>query len=186
MSPVQKIFTPDFNGGSMRTDRYLFVLLVLAAMMLVPALAAAQDAPIILSGAQLTRVVPPGFYYVGQSAPTQLRNSTAVRFGPNRYVVAGLVDTSGYSADVRASYEGFLITDSTITIQDTELSAGAYGFGFTNDGKLNVFDVGGHQVLTVTAMKDPSLRRPRPLMMQKGADGVHLYSGRSYVTIAAK
>ncbi|HEX8180527.1 MAG TPA: hypothetical protein VF525_13350 [Pyrinomonadaceae bacterium] len=171
----------------MRTDRYrlLFVCACLAlALAAVPA--SAQEGAVILSGAQLARVVPPGFYYSGQSAPTQMRNTAAVRFGTNRHVIAGLVDTSGYSADVRASYEGFLITDSPINVQDNELGAGAYGFGFTDDGKLNIFDVGGHQVLTVVAGRDTSLRRPRPLMMQKAANGVRLYAGRSFVLVAAK
>jgi hypothetical protein len=30
------------------------------------------------------------------------------------------------------------------------------------------------------------LRRPRPLMMVKADDGLRLYSGRNYVSIAAK
>jgi hypothetical protein len=171
----------------MRMNRYrLLVICACLLLTLAPTRASAQDAAVILSGAQLTRVVPPGFYYSGQSAPTQMRNSAAVRFGANRYVIAGLVDTSGYSADVRASYEGFLITDSTITVQDSELNAGAYGFGFTDDGKLNIFDVGGHRLFTLVAGKDARLRRPRPLMMQKAADGVRLYAGRSFVLIATK
>ena len=64
----------------------------------------AQTGAVVLAGAPLARVVPPGFYYEGQSAPTQARNSAAARFGKDRYVFAGLVDTSGYSADVRASF----------------------------------------------------------------------------------
>jgi hypothetical protein len=150
------------------------------------AVAAQADAPVILAGAQLARVVPPGFYYAGQSAPTQMRNAAAARFGANRYVVAGLVDTSGYSADVRAAYEGFLITDSPVRVQDSELSVGAYGFGFTDDGKLNIYDLGGHTVLTVATERDTHLRRPRPLSMQKAAADVRLYSGRNYVVIAVK
>src|ERR1700704_6237894 len=100
----------------------------------VPLLAKAQDRAVILAGAELSRVVPPGFYFQGLSAPTQMRNSAAARFGKSRYVIAGLVDTSGYAADVRAKYEGFLITDSPITIGSSKLDTGAYGFGFTNDG----------------------------------------------------
>src|SRR5216684_771055 len=99
------------------------------------ALATAQDAVTVLAGAELTRVVPPGFYFQGLSAPTQMRNSAAARFGTKRFVVAGLVDTSGYAADVRAKYEGFLITDSPLAINGSALVAGAYGFGFTNDDK---------------------------------------------------
>jgi hypothetical protein len=160
----------------------LFLFCVLCVLPL--ASVSAQDAPVVLTGAQLTRVVPPGFYYSGQSAPTQMRNSAAARFGANRYVVAGLVDTSGYSADVRASYEGFLITDAPIRIQSGELATGAYGFGFTDDGRLNVYDVGGRNVLTVTTERDRNLRRPRPLLMRAGPDGLRLYSGRNYVRIA--
>ena len=147
---------------------------------------AAQANAIILGGAQLARVVPPGFYFEGQSAPTQMRNSAAARFDAKRYVIAGMVDTSGYSSDIRAKYEGFFITDSPVTVAGTQLGVGAYGFGFTDDGKFNLFDVGGNQILSVNTTSDRGIRRPRPLMMTRAADGVRLYSGRSYVTIAAR
>jgi hypothetical protein len=146
----------------------------------------AQDAATVLTGAELTRVVPPGFYFQGLSAPTQMRNSGATRFGTNRYVIAGMVDTSGYAADVRAKYEGFLITDSPITLNGTELGTGAYGFGFSDDGKLNILDLGGNQVLSVSTTKDNALKRPRPLMILKAADGIRFYSGKYYATIAVK
>src|SRR5688572_6014780 len=78
--------------------------------------AAAQDRVVILTGVELSRVVPPGFYFQGLSAPTQIRNAAAARSGTNRYVIAGLIDTAGYAAEVRAKYEGFFITDSAISI----------------------------------------------------------------------
>src|SRR6201993_3685432 len=109
-----------------------------------------QGAVTILTGPDLTRVVPPGFYFQGLSAPTQMRNSAAARFGAKRYVVAGLVDTSGYAADVRAKYEGFLITDSPITINGRELGTGAYGFGFSNDGKMQILDLAGNPILSTS------------------------------------
>ena len=151
-----------------------------------PALAIAQ-APDVLTAAELTRVVPPGFYFQGLSAPTQMRNSAAARFGPNRYVIAGLVDTSGYAADIRAKYEGFLITDTTIAINGTELGVGAYGFGFSNDGKLNIFDLAGKEIFSVATTRDSQIKRPRPLMMTKsGSANIRLYSGRDYAEIALK
>ncbi|MGH9970346.1 MAG: hypothetical protein ACREBG_21495 [Pyrinomonadaceae bacterium] len=152
----------------------------------VPLLVAAQDQIVILEGSSLSRVIPPGFYFEGLSAPTQMRNAAAARFGSKRYVIAGLVDTSGYSADVRAKYEGFLITDSPITINGSELGIGAYGFGFSNDGKLNIFDLAGNEILSVATAKDNALRRPRPLMMTQSAEVVRLYSGKDYAVIAAK
>lgn len=166
-----------------------FLLTGLAALVIscsLPLLVAAQGPATILAGADLTRVVPPGFYFQGLTAPTQMRNSAAARFGTNRYVIAGLVDTSGYAADVRAKYEGFLITDSSITINGSKLGVGAYGFGFSNDGKLNVLDLAGNEILSVSTTKDKQLKRPRPLMMIKSGNGIRLYSGKDYAVIAAK
>jgi len=97
---------------------------LIAALLLVVGSAVAQERAAILTGAELTRVVPTSFYFQGLSAPTQMRNSAAARFGKNRYVIVGLVDTSGYSADVRAKYVGFLITDSPITINGESLAPG--------------------------------------------------------------
>jgi hypothetical protein len=151
-----------------------------------PLVVAAQDSVTILTGASLSRVVPPGFYFQGLSAPTQIRNAAAARFGNNRYVIAGLIDTAGYAADVRAKYEGFFITDSAIAINGSELASGAYGFGFSDDGKLNILDLAGNQVLSVSTTKDSSLKRPRPLTMIKSGNDVRLYSGKDYAEIAAR
>lgn len=159
-------------------------VLVIAGLM--PLLANGQDRPVILAGAELSRVVPPGFYFQGLSAPTQMRNSAAARWGTSRYVIAGLVDTSGYAADVRAKYEGFLITDSAITIGGSRLGTGAYGFGFGNDGKLNILDLAGNEILSVSTTKDNGMRRPRPLMMTRSGNSIRLYSGRDYAVIAFK
>lgn len=159
---------------------------LIAALLLVAGSAVAQERAAILTGAELTRVVPTSFYFQGLSAPTQMRNSAAARFGKDRYVISGLVDTSGYSADVRAKYVGFLITDSPITLNGTSLAPGAYGFGFATEGKMNVMDLSGKELLSVPVTNDKALRRPRPLMMAADPGGVRLYGGKDYVVIAAQ
>jgi len=156
------------------------------ALLLIAGSAVAQERATILTGPELTRVVPTGFYFQGLSAPTQMRNSAAARFGKDRYVITGLVDTSGYSADVRAKYVGFLITDSTITLNGQSLPAGAYGFGFGTEGKMTVMDLSGKDLISVSITNDKELRRPRPLMMAADASGVRLYNGKDYVVIAAQ
>src|SRR5437870_2332641 len=161
-------------------------LAVLFVVCSVPLSVAAQDSVIVLAGAELSRVVPPGFYVQGLSAPTQMRNAAAARFGDKRYVIAGLVDTSGYAADVRAKYEGFFITDSRIKINGSDLNIGAYGFGFSDDGKMRILDLAGNQVMSVSTAKDTQLKRPRPLMMATSANGLRFYSGKNYVTIVAR
>lgn len=163
-----------------------YSIAVLFVVCSLPLMGSAQDSVTILSGPELTKVVPPGFYFQAQTAPTQMRNAAAARFGSKRYVIAGLVDTSGYAADVRAKYEGFFITDSPITINGSDLGVGAYGFGFSNDGKLNILDLAGKEILSVSTAKDTDLKRPRPLVMTMSAGVVRIYRGKDYAAIAFK
>ena len=65
------------------------------------------------------------------------------------------------------------------------LSTGAYGFGFTNDGKMNVMDIAGTDVLSVSSTNDKVLRRPRPLMMTASEEGIRFYRGKDYIVISA-
>lgn len=155
-------------------------------LLLLPAAALAQAWPRVLEGADVERVVPQGFYFEGQSGATQMRNAAAAQLGPRRFVLAALVDTSGYSSDVREKYQGFIVTDSPVTVGGARLPTGAYGFGFTSDGWLHVMDVGGRRVLSARARTDDRLQRPRPLMMADARNGVRLYAGRSFVLISSR
>ena len=171
------------------TSRTRYAIAGISFMSLVCSVAltsSAQRRPYRMTDQQIARVVPPGFYFQGQSAPTQMRNASAMRLGEDRYVIAGLVDTSGYAAEVRAKYEGFLIADLPITINGEELGIGAYGFGFSNDGKLNIMNIAGDQILSVATTKDNELKRPRPLMMTEAGGGIRFYSGKQYAVIGAK
>ena len=158
----------------------------IAIVCVLPLSGTAQRRPYRMTDQQVKVLVPPGFYFQGQSAPTQMRNATAMRFGEDRYVIAGLVDTSGYAADVRAKYEGFLIVDLPITINGQDLGIGAYGFGFSNEGKLTIMNIAGDQIFSVTTTKDNALRRPRPLMMLESGNEIRFYSGKDFAVIAAK
>lgn len=140
----------------------------------------------ILSDPALSKIVPSSFYFAGQSAPTQMRNAAAAQIGRDRFVIAGLVDTSGYSTEISGKYEGFLITDSAIKVGGKLLGTGAYGFGFSKDGKLNIFDLSSKRILSASAKFDDGVRRPRPLEMVLADNGVKLYKGKSYVLISPR
>jgi hypothetical protein len=162
----------------------LLLWLVASAAAVVSAGVAAS--PTVLEGAALAHVVPPGFYFEGQSAPTQTRNAAAVQWGDGkdaRLVIVGMVDTSGYSSEVRAKYQGFFITDSPVTVGGKELGTGAYGFGFTDDGHLNILDIGGRQILSAPATRDTKIQRPRPILITADSGEVRFYSGRDYAVI---
>src|SRR5712675_727185 len=117
------------------TARFRSITLVTVLLLSSLSAVIGQEPVTILSETEAARVVPSGFYFQGQSGLTQRRNSTAARFGAKRYVIAGLVDTAGYSSEVRGKYEGFIITDSAISVEGTAVGIGAYGFGFSTDGK---------------------------------------------------
>lgn len=157
----------------------------LIALSFLPAVSFAQGKPEVLIGDELKRIVPTSFYFAGQSAETQIRNSAAAKIGENRFVIAGLVDTSGYSTEIQGIYEGFFITDSPVKIGGKTLNTGAYGFGFAKD-KINIFDLSSKQIFSAATIADAELKRPRPLMMSAEDKGIRLYKGKTYVLIAAK
>lgn len=145
-----------------------------------------QNAPEVLNQTASARIVPTSFYFAGQSAPTQVRNSAVARIGRDRFIVAGLVDTSGYSTEISGKYEGFFITDSPVSIGGKQLATGAYGFGFSAAGKLRIFDLSSKEILSVETKTDSEMKRPRPLMMSVGSDGVRFYKGKNFAVISAK
>ena len=132
------------------------------------------------------KIVPTSFYFAGQSAPTQMRNSAVAQIGKDRLVITGFVDTSGYSTEISGKYEGFFITDSPVMLGGKALSTGAYGFGFSSDGKLHIFDLSSKEIMSVETMNDKEMKRPRPLMMSVAADGVRFYKGKNYALVAAQ
>jgi len=137
----------------------------------------------VLKPADMQKLLPASVFYRGQSATTQLRNSGGVKFADGFYVLATMVDTSGYSSDVQAKYQAYFIAEVPIKLGGQSLGAGVYGIGFVGD-KLIVTDVGAHDVLTVASQEDAGMKRPMPMqVMADPAGGFRLYSLRHYVVI---
>jgi hypothetical protein len=154
------------------------------AVMAVPGSAMAQGGETVLKPAEVQKLLPASVYYKGQSAPAQLRNSGGVKFADGSYMLATLVDNSGYASDVAAKYQAYFVTEGAIKVGGQDLPAGVYGVGFIVGDKLVITDVGGHDVLNVGSSNDQALKRPMPL--QVAADpggGFRLYAGRRYVVI---
>jgi hypothetical protein len=155
---------------------------MMAALGMSGSMAAQAGADTVLKAVELQKLFPPSVYYLGQTAPVQLRNTGGVKLADGHYVLAGLVDTSGYSTGVAAKYQGYLIAEVPITIGGQHLPAGAYGFGFLSGDKFLVTDLGGADVLTASSTNDAKLARPRPLTVSADPDGgFRLYAGRKYV-----
>jgi len=152
-----------------------------AALSIAPVRAAAQG-DTVLKPADTQKLLADKVYYKGQSAPTQLRNSGGVKFADGSYLLATLVDNSGYSSDVQAKYQAYFITEVPLKIGGQDLSAGIYGIGFVADNKFIVTDVGAHDLLTISSSTDDAMKRPTPLQVTTDpAGGYRLYCGRRYV-----
>lgn len=157
--------------------------MVAMALMAGPGRAVAQGGGTVLKPADVQKLLPASVYYKGQSAPTQLRNSGGVKFADGSYVLATLVDNSGYASDVAAKYQAYFVAESPIKVGGENLPAGVYGVGFIGGDKMVVTDVGGHDVLTTSSKTDAELKRPMPMQVTTDAGGgFRLYSGRRFVT----
>jgi hypothetical protein len=144
----------------------------------------AQQARIGVLGADdLKKALPKDYFFRGQSAPVQLRNSAGIRSQADKLVLAALVDNSGYAADLQAKYQGLLITEVKLDIEGSSLSPGEYGFGFTKDGKFVVMDVGASDLLSASVKIDNSLQRPVPLKIVENGGAYRLYAGKKWVEI---
>ncbi|MDE3201448.1 MAG: hypothetical protein KGN79_11070 [Acidobacteriota bacterium] len=154
---------------------------IAAAVVLSPLGVLAQNAT-ILKPADTQKLLPASVYYKGQSATVQVRNSGGVKFADGYYMLATLVDTSGYSSDVASKYQAYFITEVPLKIEGKSLPAGIYGVGFVGNDKFIVTDVGAHDVFSVNFKTDSEIKRPRPLeVMTDAGGGFRLYEGRKYI-----
>jgi hypothetical protein len=161
----------------------LAAVAALAVAVLASPLRAPAQGDTVLKAADTQKLLPAAVYYKAQSAPTQLRNSGGVKFADGSYVLATLVDTSGYSSDVASKYQGYFIAEVPLKIGGQALPAGVYGFGFIGGDKFLITDVGAHELLTVSSSSDQDLKRPVPLQFTTDSGGgFRIYTGRKYVS----
>jgi hypothetical protein len=144
----------------------------------------ADGKEVVLKAADITaKIFPERVFFRGQSAPVQFRNSGGVHFADDLYVLAGMVDSSGYSTGIKEKYQAYLLNEVTLEIAGQTLKPGAYGIGFLNGGKFVVMDVGANDVLQVASQHDADMKRPTPMQVVAGAAAgtYRLYAGRDYV-----
>lgn len=161
--------------------KFAGVFVLALAVTAVPMRSVAQGGDTILKPADTQKLLPASVYYKAQPAPTQLRNSTGIKFADGSYLLSTLVDTSGYSSDVASKYQAYFITEVPLKFGSENLPAGVYGVGFVG-GKFVVTDVGAHDIFSAESSTDAALKRPMPLqIMADPTGGYRLYAGRNFV-----
>src|ERR1022692_1017431 len=121
------------------------------------ALVAMQASAQILTADQVKKTAPSSFFFAGQSAAVQTRNAVGLKNSAGKFVLAGLVDTAGYSTAIAQKYQGFLITETQLRFDGAILDAGAYGFGF-KDGKFIVMNVASTDLFSIASQNDNQLK----------------------------
>ncbi len=151
-----------------------------------PTASAPRDLPVgPISREVASTLVPATVFFAGQVASVQLRNTGGARL-PGGFVLAGLVDTSGYSSSVQERYQAYLLLDTPARFAGKLLQPGAYGCGMVGDQFL-VLDLSSQLLFSVPSSRDAAIARPTPLqVLAGGSPGEYrLYFGRHYVPFAA-
>jgi len=143
----------------------------------------------LVTGQDFERAVPKDFYPEGNAIPTEKRNSVLLKTPSNPRVLIGLIDTTGYSSQIKKKYIGML-TEGELSLNGQKVSVGSYGFGLekpvagsSGDGKVMVYNQAGTQTVECAARRDADLKQPRPLQIVLGKDGARLYIERYWVEI---
>ncbi len=159
--------------------------LALAVAVLLAVVPAPAQAQVKLEGKAFDAAVVKDFYLEGNAIPVQKRNTVVLKGTDGKHLVFGLLDTTGYSAEIQAKYAGMMIVERKVTVGGTVLGPGAYGFGLQKPtppegaGRLMVYDVGGAKVGEAAAEYDKALAQPQPLQFVNG----RLYVGRHWAAI---
>lgn len=119
----------------------------------------------VLKAADITaKLFPEQVFFRGKVAPAQLRNTGGVHFADDLYVLAGLVDNSGYSTAIKEKYQAYLLSEVTLEIAGQTVKPGAYGFGFVS-GKFILMDLAANNLIEAGGQHDAEMKRPVPLQV---------------------
>jgi len=158
---------------------------VLAGLCLLASIGFAQQAKKagVFGAEEVKGLTPATFFFDGQSAQVQVRNTVGFRTPGGKTVLVGLMDVSGYATDVQQKFQGLFITETKLDIGGSKLVPGEYGFGFTKDGKFYILDVAANDVLSTSVSNDDNVAHPVPLKIVEDGGAYKLYSGRKWVAL---
>jgi len=156
-----------------------------------PQSARAQGKFEIVASKTYDKLLPKDFYLEGNAIPTELRNTAVLKSSSAPRVLFSLIDTAGYSSQIKQKYIGMMITEGHISVCGTSVDVGSYGFGLekpmapsTAEAKFHLYNQAGTEVASCTAPRDASIKVPKPLAVIVDKDGnASLVLGRYKVRI---
>ena len=154
--------------------------------------ASAQGEFKVEQGETFNKMVPRDFVLEENAIPTEKRNTVLVLTPSGSRVLAGLLDTSGYSSHVQEKYLGMVVAEGNLEVCGHQIGVGSYGFGLAkaageSEGKASTFllyNQAGKKVLGCAAKWDSQLKSPRPLqVVVSGGGTARLYVSRNWVEL---
>jgi len=169
----------------------LYFIVALVAFAMWSGQARAQGGFEQLTGDTLDKALPKDFYLEGNAIPTEKRNAALLKTPEGARVLLALIDTTGYSSQIKQKYSGMIISEGKLSVCGQALGVGSYGFGLEKpaatsnaDATLFVYDQGGGKVAECAAKKDTKIAQPKPLRVVLGMGGpAKLYLGRYAVEL---
>jgi len=167
------------------------VIVALAILASAPRNVCAQGAFTQLTGKAFESAIPNDFYLEGNRIPVEKRNAVLLKTPGGARLVLGLIDTSGYSSQIKQKYTGMAITEGAVSVCGVSLKVGSYGFGLEKpattggeEAKFHLYNQAGESVGECAAKKDGALKQPKPLnvVLSKEA-GARLYLGRYFLEL---
>src|SRR5208337_2010840 len=167
------------------------ILVVMAILMGMPGSAWAQGAFEQISGKAFDSAIPNDFYLEGNHIPVEKRNAVLLKTPAGARLVFALIDTAGYSSQIKQKYIGMAITEGKVSVCNSPLSVGSYGFGLvkpaatsSGDAKFFLYNQAGQKVGECGAKKDSAVKQPKPLNIVSSKEaGARLYLTRYFLDL---
>jgi len=144
-----------------------------------------------VTGDAFNHALPTDFYLEGNHIPVEKRNAAMLKNATGKRVVLALIDTTGYSSQIKQKYIGMLITETELSVCGNTIGVGSYGFGLERpaatsdaDAPFKLYNQAGDKVGECAAKKDDSIKQPRPLAVTTAKDApAKLYLGKYVIEI---
>jgi len=166
------------------------MLVVIALLVTAPRMTCPQTPFTPLSGKAFESAIPHDFYLEGNRIPVENRNAVLLKTPAGARLVLALIDTTGYSSQIKQKYIGMVITEGKVSIASVPLSVGSYGFGLekpaagsSGDAKFHLYNQAGETVGEGDAKADSALKQPKPLNVVSKDGGARLYLGRYFLEL---
>src|SRR5579859_2353420 len=153
-------------------------LMVLGTLVAGPQNANAQGSFETVTGKAFDAAIPHEFYLEGNAIPTEKRNAALIKTPKGARILFALIDTAGYSSQIKQKYIGMLITEGRISVCRKAVDVGSYGFGLDRppatskaDAKFHLYNQAGAEVASCDAPYDATIKIPKPLAVTTGKTG---------------